>query len=144
MQDDTIGTIYLEDLEVGMSRSLTKVIGDAEVRGFAEVSEDRNPIHLDEAAGKASIFGGRIAHGMLVGSLFSAILGERMPGQGTIYMGQSLKFLAPVPVGSEVIATLTVREIIAEKKRVIMDCEATVGGKTVIKGEAVVLAPSRG
>lgn len=144
MQNDTIGTVYLEDMEVGMSRSLTKVIGDAEVRGFAEVSEDRNPIHLDEAAGKASIFGGRIAHGMLVGSLFSALLGERLPGQGTIYMGQSLKFLAPVPVGSEVIATVTVREIVTAKKRVILDCEATVGGKAVIKGEAMVLAPTRG
>lgn len=143
MQDE-IGTIYLEDLEVGMTRSLTKVIGDAEVRGFAEVSEDRNPIHLDEQAGKDSMFGQRIAHGMLVGSLFSALLGERMPGHGTIYLGQNLKFRAPVMVGDEVTASITVREINVEKKRVIFDCKAVVGEKTVILGEATALAPSRG
>ena len=143
MQDE-IGTIYLEDLEVGMTRSLTKVIGDAEVRGFAEVSEDRNPIHLDEQAGKDSMFGQRIAHGMLVGSLFSALLGERMPGHGTIYLGQNLKFRAPAMVGDEVTASITVREINVEKKRVIFDCKAVVGEKTVILGEATALAPSRG
>ncbi|WP_424990509.1 MaoC family dehydratase [Fluviibacterium sp. S390] len=144
MRDDEIGTIYIEDLEVGMSRSLTKVIGDAEVRSFAEVSEDRNPIHLDEATGQASMFGGRIAHGMLVGSLFSALLGERIPGHGTIYMGQNLKFRAPVMLGAEVTATVTVREINREKRRVTFDCLAEVGGKTVVQGEALVLAPSRG
>lgn len=144
MNDDVVGTIYLEDLEVGMSRSLTKVIGTAEVRAFAEVSEDRNPLHLDEEVGKASMFGGCIAHGMLVGSLFSALLGERIPGHGTIYLGQNLKFRAPVKVGAEVTATVTVREINREKRRVTFDCDAQSGGKTVVQGEALVLAPSRG
>ncbi len=139
-----VGTVYLEDLKVGDSRSLTKTITPDLVQKFADVSEDRNPIHLDEAAGKASMFGQRIAHGMLSASLFSALLGERLPGHGTIYLGQTLKFLAPVMVGAEVTATVTVREIAAEKKRVILDCLAVVGGKPVIKGEATVLAPSRG
>ncbi|PWR01869.1 (R)-hydratase [Meridianimarinicoccus roseus] len=144
MSEDKIGTVFLEDLEVGMSRSLTKVIDDTTVRAFAEVSEDRNPIHLDDMAGAASIFGQRIAHGMLVGSLFSALLGERLPGHGTIYLGQNLKFLAPVPLGAEVTATVTVAEIIAEKKRVSFQCEARIGEKIVVRGDATVLAPTRG
>jgi len=141
---DTVGTIYLEDLTVGMSRSLTKVIDDGTVRAFAEISEDRNPIHLDEEAGAASIFGQRIAHGMLVSALFSALLGERLPGHGTIYMAQNLRFLAPVPLGSEVVASVTVAEINLAKKRVTLECEARVGDKLVVTGEATVLAPVRG
>lgn len=141
---DTVGTIYLEDLTVGMSRSLTKVIDDGTVRAFAEISEDRNPIHLDEEAGAASIFGQRIAHGMLVSALFSALLGERLPGHGTIYMSQNLRFLAPVPLGSEVVASVTVAEINVAKKRVTLECEARVGDKLVVTGEATVLAPVRG
>lgn len=140
---DATGTVYLQDLAEGMSRSLTKVIDDATVRAFADVSEDRNPIHLDEAAGAASIFKQRIAHGMLVGGLFSALLGERLPGHGTIYLAQNLRFLAPVPLGSTVTATVTVANIIAEKKRVILECEARIGDTLVVVGEATVLAPVR-
>jgi len=141
---DATGTVYLEDLVVGQSRSLTKRIDDDVVRAFAEVSEDRNPIHLDEAAGAASMFQQRIAHGMLVGSLFSALLGERLPGHGTIYLGQNLRFLAPVPLGADVTASVTVAEINAEKKRVTLECEARIGDTLVVKGEATVLAPVRG
>lgn len=144
MRDEGVGTIYLEDLEIGMSRSLTKAIDEATVRAFAEVSEDRNPIHLDEATGAASIFGERIAHGMLVGSLFSALLGERLPGHGTVYLAQSLKFLAPVPLGTEVTATVTVAEILPERGRAVLTCEAMVDGKLVVTGEATVMAPKRG
>ena len=141
---DATGTVYLEDLVVGQSRSLTKVIDDATVRAFADISEDRNPIHLDEAAGAASIFKQRIAHGMLVGSLFSALLGERLPGHGTIYLAQNLRFLAPVPLGAEVTASVTVSEIMPEKKRVKLDCEARIGDTLVVVGDATVLAPVRG
>lgn len=144
MSSEPGGTVYLEDLEVGMSRSMTKVMDDATVRGFAKVSEDYNPIHLDKAAGAASIFGQRITHGMLVGSLFSALLATRLPGHGTIYLGQTLKFVAPVPVGAEVTALVTVTQINLAKKRVVFACEARIGDKPVITGEATVLAPSRG
>ncbi|MCV6596907.1 MAG: MaoC family dehydratase [Mangrovicoccus sp.] len=140
----SVGTVYLEDLEIGMSRSITKIITLDMIEKFADVSEDRNPIHLDEAAGKASIFGERIAHGMLCASLFSALLGERLPGHGTIYMGQNLKFLAPVKIGQEVTASVTVNDILAERKRVTLTCEATVNDKLVITGEATVMAPSKG
>ena len=143
MSTDEIGTIYLEDLEVGMSRSITKVIDEHTINLFAEVSEDRNPIHLDQAAGEASIFKTRIAHGMLSAGLFSALIGERLPGHGSIYMSQNLRFTAPVRIGETVTATITVTNIITEKRRVALDCVARVGDTVVITGDALVLAPSR-
>ncbi len=143
MSTSEIGTIYLEDLEIGLSRSITKVIDEHAINLFAEVSEDRNPLHLDQAAGEASIFKTRIAHGMLSAGLFSALIGERLPGHGTIYMSQNLRFTAPVRIGETVTATVTVTDIIAAKGRVALDCVAKVGDTVVIKGDALVLAPSR-
>ena len=143
MTNSEIGTIYLEDLETGMSRSITKVIDEHAVNLFAEVSEDRNPLHLDEAAGANSIFKTRIAHGMLSAGLFSALIGERLPGHGSIYMSQNLRFTAPVRIGETVTATITVTDIIPEKRRVALDCVAKVGDTVVITGDALVLAPSR-
>jgi len=143
MTNDEIGTIYLEDLQIGMSRSISKQIGEAEIEMFAQVSEDRNPLHLDEAAAAASIFKTRIAHGMLSASLFSALIGERLPGHGSIYLSQNLRFTAPVKIGDTVTATVTVTDITPEKRRVSLDCVAKVGDKTVISGDALVLASSR-
>ncbi len=143
MTNSEIGTIYLEDLEVGLSRSITKVIDEHAINLFAEVSEDRNPLHLDDAAGKASIFKTRIAHGMLSAGLFSALIGERLPGHGSIYMSQNLRFTAPVRIGDTVTATVTVTNIIPEKRRVALECVAKVGDTVVITGDALVLAPSR-
>jgi len=143
LKPEEIGTIYLEDLQTGMSRSLTKQIGEHEINLFAQISEDRNPLHLDSAAGAASIFKTRIAHGMLSAGLFSALIGERLPGHGTIYMSQNLRFTAPVRIGDTVTATVTVTGIIPEKGRVSLDCVATVGDTVVITGDALVLAPSR-
>ena len=143
MNSDEIGTIYLEDLEIGLSRSITKVIDEHAIDLFAQVSEDRNPLHLNEAAGKASIFKTRIAHGMLSAGLFSALIGERLPGHGSIYMSQNLRFTAPVRIGDSVTATVTVTDIIPEKRRVALACEARVGDTVVITGDALVLAPMR-
>jgi len=143
MTNSEIGTIYLEDLEVGLSRSITKVIDEHAINLFAEVSEDRNPLHLDEDAGANSIFKTRIAHGMLSAGLFSALIGERLPGHGSIYMSQNLRFTAPVRIGDTVTATVTVTDIIPEKRRVALDCVAKVGDTVVITGDALVLAPSR-
>ncbi|AXX98798.1 MaoC family dehydratase [Profundibacter amoris] len=143
MTNSEIGTIFLEDLETGMSRSITKVIDEHAINLFAEVSEDRNPLHLDEDAGAASIFKTRIAHGMLSAGLFSALIGERLPGHGSIYMSQNLRFTAPVRIGETVTATVTVTNIIPEKRRVALECVAKVGDTVVITGDALVLAPSR-
>ncbi len=143
MNPQDIGTIYLEDLEIGLTRSLTKVISQQMVELFAEMSEDHNPLHLDEEAGANSIFKTRIAHGMLSASLFSALIGERLPGHGSIYMQQNLRFTAPVRIGDTVTASVTVADITAEKRRVKLDCLAVVGDTTVITGDALVLAPTR-
>ena len=137
------GTICIEDIEMGMTRSLKKVVTDRDIELFAEVSTDRNPVHLDDDYAQDTIFQGRIAHGMLTAGLISAVIGEQLPGHGTVYLGQSLKFLAPVRPGDEVTAQVTVREIDYAKRRVTLDCVCLVSEKAVLKGEALVLAPSK-
>ncbi|WP_119838736.1 MaoC family dehydratase [Pseudooceanicola algae] len=137
------GTICVEDLEMGMTRHLRKEITDADIEMFAEVSTDRNPVHLDDDYARDTIFGGRIAHGMLTAGLVSAVIGEQLPGHGTVYMGQSLKFLAPVRPGDVVTAEVEVTSIDYTKRRVTLDCRCIVAGRKVLSGEALVLAPSR-
>ena len=143
MNMQNVGTVFVEDLAPGLTRTLTKTIGAREVELFADLSEDRNPIHLCDRAAGASVFGGRVAHGMLSASLFSAIIGERLPGRGTIYLGQSLRFRAPVRVGDEVTARVTVASVDAARCRATLACEAHVGALCVITGEAEVLVPAR-
>ena len=137
-----IGTICIEDIEIGMVRSLSKTIGDREIALFAEVSSDHNPVHLDDDYARDTIFEGRIAHGMLTAGLISAVIGEQLPGHGSVYLGQTLKFRAPVRPGDRVEATVTVRDIDHGRRRVTLDCACRVGDRVVLKGEALVLAPS--
>jgi 3-hydroxybutyryl-CoA dehydratase len=137
------GTICIEDIEIGMTRHLTKEITDRDIELFAEVSTDRNPVHLDDAYAQDTIFAGRIAHGMLSAGLISAVIGEQLPGHGTVYLGQSLRFMAPVRPGDRVTADVTVTAIDHAKRRVTLETRCTVGKTVVIKGEALVLAPSR-
>jgi 3-hydroxybutyryl-CoA dehydratase len=137
------GTICIEDLEIGMTRHLTKVVTDEDISLFAKISTDHNPVHLDDDYARDTIFEGRIAHGMLTAGLISAVIGEQLPGHGTVYMGQNLKFLAPVRPGDRVTAQVTVLEIEHSRRRVQLDTRCLVDGKPVLKGEATVLAPSR-
>ncbi|MEM9432502.1 MAG: MaoC family dehydratase [Pseudomonadota bacterium] len=137
------GTICIEDLEIGMKRHLRKQITDRDIELFAEVSTDCNPVHLDEEYAQETIFGGRIAHGMLTAGLVSAVIGEQLPGHGTVYLGQSLKFMAPVRPGDTVLAEVEVSDIDHSKRRVTMQTQCKVDDTVVLKGEAVVLAPSR-
>ena len=136
------GTIVIEDIEIGMVRSLQKVVTDRDIELFAEVSTDRNPVHLDDDYAQDTIFAGRIAHGMLTAGLVSAVIGEQLPGHGTVYLGQSLRFLAPVRPGDLVLAEVEVTAIDYSKRRVTMETRCLVEGKKVLVGEAVVLAPS--
>jgi 3-hydroxybutyryl-CoA dehydratase len=136
------GTIVIEDLEIGMTRDLLKEVTDRDIELFAEVSTDRNPVHLDDAYALDTIFEGRIAHGMLTAGLISAVIGEQLPGHGTVYLSQSLKFIAPVRPGDMVRAVVTVSDIDYGKRRVTLETFCEVRGKPVLKGEAVVLAPS--
>ena len=137
------GTICIEDIEIGMTRHLTKTVTDRDIELFAEVSTDRNPVHLDDDYAQDTIFEGRIAHGMLTAGLISAVIGEQLPGHGTVYLGQTLKFMAPVRPGDQVRVEVEVTAVDYTKRRVTMDTRCLVDGKPVLKGEAVVLAPSR-
>jgi 3-hydroxybutyryl-CoA dehydratase len=121
---------------------LTKEVTDRDIELFAVVFTDRNPVHLDDAYAADTIFAGRIAHGMLTAGLISAVIGEQLPGHGSVYLGQSLKFLAPVRPGDIVTAEVEVLEIDYSKRRVTLDTRCLVDGKPVLKGQASVLAPS--
>ena len=136
------GTICIEQLEIGMTRHLTKEITDRDIQLFADISTDHNPVHLDESYARDTIFGGRIAHGMLTAALISAVIGEQLPGHGTVYLSQSLKFLAPVRPGDRVRAQVSVTAIDPARRRVTLECGCAVGNTLVLKGEALVLAPS--
>ena len=138
-----VGTIPIEDLEIGMTRSVSKTITDRDIQMFSDVSLDRNPVHLDEGYAQDTIFGGRVAHGMLTAGLFSAVIGEQLPGHGTVYLAQNLKFTAPVRPGDTVTATVKVSEIDHSRRRVFLETVAAVGDTVVLKGDATVLAPSR-
>lgn len=138
------GTIFIEDLEIGTHRHLTKVVSDEDIQMFSEVSTDRNPVHLDDEYAAGTMFKGRIAHGMLTAGLISAVIGEQLPGHGTIYLSQNLKFMGPVRPGDEVRTDVIVTDINREKRKVTMETKCVVDGKPVLMGEAVVLAPSRG
>ena len=137
------GTICIEDLEIGMTRSLTKMITDRDIELFAEVSTDHNPVHLDDDYARDTIFEGRIAHGMLTAGLISAVIGEQLPGHGTVYLGQNLRFMAPVRPGDMVHAEVTVLDIDYSRRRVTLDTKCRISDQIVLKGDALVLAPSR-
>ena len=109
--------LYFEDLSVGMTEELRKTIDAADVVGFAEVTGDRNPIHLSEHFAAKTPFGTRIAHGLYTASLISAVLGTRLPGPGAIYISQTFNFRAPVKIGDTVEVKVTVAELMPEKRR---------------------------
>ena len=132
----------IEDLQPGMSASFAKTVSEADILLFSAVSGDLNPAHLNEEYAKTTMFGGRIAHGMLTAGFISAVLANKLPGPGTIYLGQTLKFKAPVRAGDTVTATVTVREVFVDKKRVILDAVCKVGDKVVLEGESTMLCTS--
>ena len=137
-------TLYFEDLSVGMTERLSKTVASSDVVGFAEVTGDRNPIHLSEHFAATTPFGTRIAHGLYTASLISAVLGTRLPGPGAVYVSQTLNFRAPVKIGDTVEVAVVVTELIPEKFRARLSCTCAVGGETVLDGEALVKVPSRG
>ncbi|MGL5721180.1 MAG: MaoC family dehydratase [Brevinema sp.] len=129
-----------EELKVGMKASTAKTITEADILMFGAVSTDFNPVHFNEEVGKATPFGKRIAHGMLSAGLISAVLGTKLPGEGSIYMGQELKFTAPVFIGDTITAEVEIEELIAEKNRVILKTTCrNQDGKDVIIGKATIM-----
>lgn len=134
---------YLEDLSVGMSEVFAKTVTDSDIVGFADITGDTNPIHLDEDFAAESLFKARIAHGMLSAGLISAVLGTRLPGPGCIYLTQSLRFRAPVMIGDHVEACVTVTEINQERQRITLQTVCRVGETVVIDGEAILKVDRR-
>jgi 3-hydroxybutyryl-CoA dehydratase len=129
----------VEDLRLGMSASFSKTITEADLVLFAGVSGDINAMHVNEEFAAATAFGGRIAHGMLTASVISATIANKMPGPGTIYLGQNLRFRAPVRPGETVHATVTVTEVSVGRRRVTLSTICRVGEKVVIDGDALVM-----
>lgn len=128
--------------EVGQRAEMSRTITEADVVLFAGVTGDLNPAHLDAVAAAKGPFGGRIAHGMLTGGLISAVLAMRLPGPGTIYLSQSLRFLRPVRIGDTVTARVEVLETIPAKRRVRLATSAVnQDGEAVVDGEATVMVP---
>jgi 3-hydroxybutyryl-CoA dehydratase len=135
--------LAFEDLRVGMRETLLKTVMDTDVVGFARISGDDNPIHLCDTYAAGSRFGERIAHGLYTASLISAVLGTRLPGPGAVYRSQTLNFHAPVRIGEVVSVTVEVVELMPQGRKVRLACEASVDGRVVLDGEALVSVPAR-
>jgi 3-hydroxybutyryl-CoA dehydratase len=143
MTVDTYGATYFEDLHLGMEASITSSVSEGDIIAFAEISGDRNPVHIDAAYAARTMFKERISHGMLTASYISAIFGMDLPGPGCIYISQTLNFRGPVKIGDDVITTVRLVELYPAKRRARFECLCTVSGKPVLEGEAILMVPTR-
>ena len=130
--------------KIGDSAKLSKTVQDEDIRAFAEVTGDKNPLHLNDEFASKTLFKRRIAHGFLTAGLISAVIGSRLPGNGTIYLSQTLNFLAPVYIGDEITAKVEVSEVLKEGKRLRLKTQViNQNGTVVVDGEALVIPPRR-
>ena len=134
---------YIEDLSLGMSETLSKTVTQSDIVGFADITGDTNPVHLEDDFAAGTMFKERIAHGMLSAGFISAVLGTRLPGPGCIYLSQSLRFRAPVMIGDQVTASVTLVEMDAERRRITLETVCKVGDKVVVDGEAKLMVNRR-
>jgi len=134
--------LYFEDLTLGRTERMSKTVSSSDIVGFAELTGDRNPIHLSQHFAAKTPFGGRIAHGLYTASLISAVLGTRLPGPGAVYISQTLNFRAPVRIDDTVEVEVRVVELMPERFRARLSCFCTVKGEVVLDGEAWVKVPS--
>ncbi len=136
-------THYFEDLTVGQRETLMKTVMDDDVIAFADLSGDRNPVHLSDHFARKTRFGERIVHGLYTASLISTVIGMYLPGPGAVYLSQTLNFKGPVKIGDVINVVVEVAELTEKGRRVRLHCECLVDGKVVLDGEALVMAPSR-
>ncbi len=135
--------MYIDEIEVGQSASIERDVTQGGINQFAEVSGDHNPVHVDPAYAASTQFKGVIAHGILSAAYISSVLGNQLPGPGSIYMGQTLKFRAPVRPGDKVVTTCTVKEVNRDKNRVLLVTICKVGDRVVLEGEATMLVQAK-
>ena len=129
-------------LTIGQSAERSRTVTEEDIRHFADATGDRNPVHFDELAGKHSIFGSRVAHGMLSAGFISAAIATDLPGPGTVYLSQSLRFLHPVRVGDVIVARVEITAINVARRRVTLATTCVnQEGEAVVDGEAVVMVP---
>jgi len=136
--------IPIEKIEIGMMASYSQTITDADIKAFAGISGDRNPVHIDENYAENSRYKKRIAHGLMTASYFSALFGTKIPGEGCVYVSQSLNFKRPVYIGDTVVATVEVIKIDLEKDRVFFKTTCKVNNKVVTDGESEIYIPKGG
>ena len=134
---------FIEDLRVGQESVLKKKITENDINEFSKITGDNNPVHLNENFAQHTIFKKRIAHGFLSASLISTVIATKLPGPGSIYINQSLKFLAPVFIDEEISVKIVVVEINKEKKRVKLLTECFKSDKKILTGEAEILVNSK-
>ncbi|PUE54815.1 acyl dehydratase [Limnohabitans sp. Rim8] len=132
-----------DTLEIGMTASYSQTITDADIKSFAEISGDNNPVHIDDEFAADSQFGRRIAHGLLSSSFFSALFGTKIPGPGCVYVSQSLKFLRPIYLDDTVNASVTIKRIDKQKRRIFFNTVCTVKDKIMILGKAELYLPKK-
>ena len=135
------GQLPIEEITVGMEISYSQTITDADVKSFAGISGDHNPIHMSDEYAQNTRFKKRMAHGLMSASFFSALFGTKIPGPGCLYVSQSLQFKRPVYLGDTVTATVIVKEVDMIKRRVFFRTVCRVKNKTVIDGEAELYIP---
>lgn len=136
--------MFFEDLDLGMEASLERVVTEADIVAFAEVSGDKNPVHMDADYAAGTMFKQRISHGMLTASYISAVFGMELPGPGAIYISQTLNFRRPVMIGDSITATVSVLELWPAKQRVRFACTCrNADDKAVLEGEAILMVPAR-
>lgn len=143
MNEIGLGAIPIETIRAGMTVSYSQTITDADIKAYAGLSGDHNPVHVSDEYASSSRFGKRIAHGLMSAGFFSALFGTRLPGPGCVYVSQSLQFKRPVYMGDTVIAAVKVLSVDVSKCRVFFETICTVGGKVVIKGEAEIYMPPK-
>jgi 3-hydroxybutyryl-CoA dehydratase len=145
VQTEPAKGLAFEDLALGMSASLENAVRERDIQSFAEITGDRNPVHLDTEYAATTPFKARISHGMLTAGYISAVFGVRIPGPGAIYVTQTLNFRRPVWIDDHITTTVTVAELFPQKRRVRFECVCTnADGKAVLEGEAMLMVPERG
>jgi len=136
--------LFLEDLSIGQSAEMEREVTSEDLHAFAAVTGDENPLHLDETYAKTTPFKGRIAHGILSAGYISAVIAMKLPGAGSIYVSQTLRFLRPVRIGDVVAARVQIAAIDIDRGWVTLETSCWVGRREVVKGEAVIVVPRRG